>query len=299
MTDAHALTSRLGGRWHGSYGTAPCPVCQPDRRRDQDALTIGEGRAGMLLHCKRLGCDFRDVLAAAGVCPGTHCAPDAAVIAQRQAERRAELAKRESQARALWKQSLPIGGTLAETYLRHRGITCPLPETLRFHRACWHGASFQRLPAMVALVQGGDGSAVHRTWLRDDGTGKAAVEPAKAMLGVVAGGAVRLSDWPVPRSGVTGRLVVAEGIETALALLCGLVDGPATVWAGLSTSGLRGLHLPAVPGRLTIACDGDAAGRAAALALAERAHALRWQVATIDPGDGADFNDILNGKDAA
>ena len=53
------------------------------------------------------------------------------------------------------------------------------------------------------------------------------------------------------------------------------------------------------PGRLTIACDGDAAGRAAALALAERAHALRWTVATIDPGDGADFNDILNRKDAA
>ena len=292
MADAHALTLRLGGRWHGSYGTAPCPVCQPDRRRDQDALTLADGSGGLLLHCKRLGCGFRDVLAAAGICPGSYAAPDPAVIAQRQAERRAELAKRESQARALWKQSQPIGGTLAETYLRHRGITCPLPATLRFHRACWHGASFQRLPAMVALVEGGNGWAVHRTYLRDDGTGKAEVEPAKAMLGVVSGGAVRLSGGPA-------RLVVAEGIETALALLCGLSDGPAMVWAGLSTSGLRGLHLPAQPGRLTIACDGDAAGRAAALALAERAHALRWTVATIDPGDGADFNDILNRKDPA
>ncbi|OYX78186.1 MAG: hypothetical protein B7Y82_04720 [Sphingomonadales bacterium 32-65-25] len=292
MADAHDLALRLGGRWHGSYGTAPCPVCQPDRRRDQDALTLADGSGGLLLHCKRLGCGFRDVLAAAGICPGSYRTPDPAIMAKREAERRAELAKRESQARALWKQSQPIGGTLAETYLRHRGITCPLPATLRFHRACWHGASFQRLPAMVGLVEGGDGWAVHRTYLRDDGTGKAAVEPAKAMLGATAGGAVRLSGGP-------GRLVVAEGIETALALLCGLSDGPAMVWAGLSTSGLRGLHLPAQPGRLTIACDGDAAGRAAALALAERAHALRWTVATIDPGDGADFNDILNRKDAA
>ena len=292
MFDAHALTSRLGGRWHGSYGTAPCPVCQPDRRRNQGALTLADGRRGLLLHCKRLGCHFFDVLAAAGIAGNSYAPPDPAVVAAREAERRTDLVARQQQARALWKQTVPIGGTLVETYLRHRGITCPLPATLRFHRACWHGASFQRLPAMVALVQGGDGWAVHRTFLRDDGTGKAAVEPAKAMLGVVAGGAVRLSGGPA-------RLVVAEGIETALALLCGLSDGPAMVWAGLSTSGLRGLHLPAMPGRLTIACDGDAAGRAAALALAERAHALRWTVTTIDPGDGADFNDILNRKDAA
>lgn len=292
MADAHALTLRLGGRWHGSYGTAPCPVCQPDRRRDQDALTLGDGASGLLLHCKRLGCGFRDVLAAAGICPGSYRTPDPAIMAQREAQRRADAATRQRHARALWTHAQPIGGTLAEAYLRSRGITCPLPATLRFHPACWHGPTAQRLPAMVALVEGGDGCAVHRTWLRCDGTGKAAVEPAKAMLGTVAGGAVRLSGGPA-------RLVAAEGIETALALLCGLVTGPAAVWAGLSTSGLRGLHLPAQPGRLTIACDGDAPGRAAGLALAERAHALGWHVATIDPGNGADFNDILNRKDAA
>ena len=90
------------------------------------------------------------------------------------------------------------------------------------------------------------------------------------------------------------RLVVAEGIESALSLLCGLLDGPATAWAALSTSGLRGLRLPLEPGRLTIATDGDAPGRAAGHALADRAHALGWQVSILDPGDGADFNDILN-----
>jgi hypothetical protein len=90
--------------------------------------------------------------------------------------------------------------------------------------------------------------------------------------------------------------VVAEGIESGLSLLCGLLDGPATVWAGLSTSGLRGLRLPKQQGRLTIACDGDGPGRESAHALAERAHGLGWQVGILDPGTGADWNDILTGK---
>ena len=41
MTDPRTITSALGGHWYGSYGTAPCPVCQPERRRDQAALTLG------------------------------------------------------------------------------------------------------------------------------------------------------------------------------------------------------------------------------------------------------------------
>ena len=59
------------------------------------------------------------------------------------------------------------------------------------------------------------------------------------------------------------------------------------IWAALSTSGLRGLRLPAEPGRLTIGADGDTPGREAAHALAERAHALGWTVGFLDPGEGA------------
>ncbi|MGY6535541.1 MAG: toprim domain-containing protein [Pararhodobacter sp.] len=114
----------------------------------------------------------------------------------------------------------------------------------------------------------------------------------KLMLGGTQGGAVRLTDGP-------GRLVVGEGTESTLSLLCGLLDGPATAWAALSTSGLRGLRLPVQPGRLTIAVDGDKPGREAGHALAERAHALGWQVGILDPGEGADFNDILTGKAVA
>jgi len=293
MTDARTMTESLGGDWFRSYGTAPCPVCQQAGRKEQNALTLADGDNGRLMaHCKKSACTFRDIMAMAGLRGIAYRAPDPATIARREAERRADAQRRAGQAERIWQEAQPIAGTAAAAYLRARGITCALPPALRFHPACFHGPTAQRFPAMVAAVEGG-GFAVHRTYLRPDGSGKAGLEGGdKLMLGATAGGAVRLTDGPE-------RLVVAEGIESGLSLACGLLDGPATIWAGLSTSGLRGLHLPARLGRLTIACDGDTPGRAAAHALAERASALGWQVDICDPGDGADFNDILTGKAVA
>ena len=267
MTDARELTLALGGRWHGRYGAAPCPVCQPERRKGQNALTLADGNGGrLMLHCKKSACAFLDILAAAGLRSGDYVPPDPATLARREAERRAEAQRKAEQAKRLWHESLPIAGTVAEAYLRGRGITCPLPRTLRFHPEAWHGPTARRYPAMVAAVQGAGAAAVHRTFIKPDGSGKAGLQGGdKLMLGNVQGGAVRLADGP-------SRLVVAEGIESGLSLLCGLLDAPATVWAGLSTSGLRGLRLPLQPSRLTIACDGDKPGREAAHALAERAH---------------------------
>ena len=71
---------------------------------------------------------------------------------------------------------------------------------------------------MIARVDGLPRLAVHRTYLRPDGSGKAEVHPAKAMLGAALGGAVRVADGH-------GPLVVAEGIETALSLPSGLLRG--------------------------------------------------------------------------
>lgn len=288
--DARELTMKLKGRWHGSYGTAPCPVCQPERRRDQNALTLGDGRVGLLLDCKKSGCDFRHVLAAAGLQPGDYRAPDRAEFARRSMEAQANTVKRAGFARRLWNEAQPIADTPAEAYLRGRGIDCELPDTLRFHPRCFHGPSQRALSAMVALVEGGEDFAVHRTYLQPDGSGKAGLPSGdKMMLGTVRGGAVKLSEGP-------GRFVVAEGIESALSLMCGLLDGPAQVWASLSTSGMRSLRLPSEPSALAIATDADPEGRKAAQSLAQRAHLAGWRVSILDPGEGQDFNDILKDK---
>lgn len=293
MTDAATLTRNLGGKWYRRYGAAPCPCCQPERRKGQCALTLADGRDGrLLLNCKKSGCAFKDITRAAGITPGSYTPPDPAIMAQREADERAHIEKRSRQARALWDEALPITGTIAETYLRGRGITCDLPDRLRFHAECWHGPTARKWPAMVAVVEGAEGFAVHRTYLRTDGTGKADVDPDKMMLGCTRRGAVRLTQ-------TDGSLVVCEGIETGLSLASGLLSRPATIWATLSTSGLRGLKLPASTGRITIATDGDDAGRMAGEDLAKRAHGLGWKVSLLPAPNGRDWNDILKGKVAA
>ena len=286
MMDAQTLTRTLGGKWRGHSGNAPCPVCQPERRRDQQGLSLRMEAGRLLAFCHKSGCTFRDISTAAGLPPGA-VINDATAQRDVNAKQALETARREGQAKALWDDAntVNISCTPADTYLQGRGIICPLPDTLRFQPNGWH-ATGHRFPVMLARVDGGAGFAVHRTYLRADGSGKAAVMPDKAMLGPCAGGAVRLKE-------AEGPLVVCEGIETGLSLLCGLLRAPATVWAALSTSGIRGLHLPAMAGRLTIAADGDQPGLDAAYALASRADALGWRVSLLPAPNGRDWNDVL------
>lgn len=292
MSDAQSLTMALGGRWYRSYGVACCPA-HGDTRPSLSLADADDGR--LLLNCKA-GCDFLsilDAIKARGLLGGDYRPQpmDPAVLARRKAEAEAEAAKVEKRALACWREALPIGGTIAEAYLRGRGITCALPDSLRFHPDCWH-PSARRAPAMIARIDGLPRLAVHRTYLRPDGSGKADLDPPKAMLGAALGGAVRLT-------GAAGPLVVAEGIETALSLASGLLAHPATIWAALSCAGIAGLRLPQSPSRLTIASDGDAPGLAAAHKLAERAAALGWTVSLLPAPDGRDWNDILKMKGAA
>ena len=297
MADARELTQRLGGSWHGRYGAAPCPLCQPERRNGQNALTLADGNGGrLMLHCKKSACGFLDILAAVGLRSGDYAPPDSATLAQREAERRAGAQRKAEQAKRLWQEAQPIEGTPAEAYLRRRGITCKLPRTLRFHPDCWHGPTAKRCPAMVAAVQGSGLPALHRTYLRLDGSGKAALDGnEKLMLSSTQGGAVRLKSGP-------GALLIGEGIESTLSAFILHGDPNTNAWAALSTSGMRGLRLPRIgSGRasLIVAVDGEKVGRDAGRELAERAVGLGWQVSIADPGDGRDFNDLLIGEGRA
>lgn len=295
--DAETMTRNLGGTWIGRYGTAPCPVCQPEARRGQNALTLGDATDRRLLaHCKKTGCDFKNILAAAGLSSYSYTPDSPPAVSKRIREAHVQAEKRAAQANRCWQEAQPIADTPAEHYLRTRGISYPFFQGLRFHAACWHGPTKSLYPAMVAEVQGADFPAVHRTYLRTDGTGKAGLDGGdKLMLGATAGGAVRLSEG-------NGPLLIAEGVESTLSAFLLHADLTASAWACLSTSGMRGLRLPKIGrlGRLgtsrpslIIAVDGDVAGRGAGRDLAERAVGLGWQVSIADPGDGADWNDRL------
>ena len=281
------LTHDLGGIWCRSYGVAACPVCQPERRKDQNALGIPLKGDTLLMNCKKSGCDFRDILTAAGLAHGP-VKIDQLTVQAAEREREEQAAKLLARARSVWDRAQPLEGTKGESYLRARGITCAPPKSLRWLADTYHTPSGIYCAAIVADVQPTGG--IHRTFFTKKGD--RLENSAKMMLGPCAGGVVRLSQ-------AVGPLVVCEGIETGLSLLSGLLDGPHSVWAALSTSGIKGLSLPHRPRALVIATDGDAAGREAGHALAKRASALGWTVSLMPAPDGQDWNDVLQSGVAA
>ena len=227
---AQDLTEALGGHWHGSYGLARCPAHQ-DRT---PSLSIRDGNNGKLLLYCFAGCRFVEVTEALrlrGLVNGNASAVrDPVEDAKRQAKDRAADERKARIARQLWDNALPIRGTLAETYLRSRGMNEVPDMSLRFDPVCWHSQTAQRLPAMIARVGGVKSFAVHRTYLRPDGKWKADVSPEKAMLGQCRGGAVYFGGAP------RAPLIVAEGIETALS--CRLIFGrPARTLGGAVGAG--------------------------------------------------------------
>jgi hypothetical protein len=169
----------------------------------------------------------------------------------------------------LFAASRPLRATLAETYLRSRGITLPsrMPA-LRFHPACYYRAHdrapLETWPALIAAVTdlSGNVAGVLRTWLARDGSAKAPIANPRRALGELLGHAVRLGT-------AQDVLTAGEGVETMLSLKSVLPGMPMA--AALSASHLAALLLPPGLRRLYVAADNDAAGRRAATRLTERA----------------------------
>jgi len=188
----------------------------------------------------------------------------------------------------IWKESLPIGGTIVEKYLWFRGATVPRRSCLRFHPTCPRGKN-EKLPAMVAAMTTPDNEfcGVHRTFLRADGMGKIEHGKAKMMLG--RAGVIRLA----PNDEITTGLGICEGIETGLALI--QRAGWVAIWAAGSRDGIA--KFPVLNGIdcLTIFPDRDDSGDGAkaAEACAQRWSAAGRETQIIWPPSGTDWNDVL------
>ena len=192
-------------------------------------------------------------------------------------------------ARRLFARSRPLAGTLAETYLRNRGIPDARKySSLRFQPRCWYRDADDRLaqgPALIAAVTGLDGrlTGVQRTWLDPSGGGKAAMPSPRRALGHLLGNGVRF--------GVARDVLAAgEGVETVLALRTALPALPMV--AALSAGHLAALRLPPMLRRLYVARDNDAAGRRAAERLGNHAESLGIEALVLTPL-GGDVNDDL------
>lgn len=193
-------------------------------------------------------------------------------------------------ARRLFGMSRPITGTLAEAYLRERGIThLRGTENLRFHPRCFYRpdehSPTEAWPAMIAAVTDLDGeiTGAHRTWLDPRRRDKAPLDTPRRAMGDLLRNAVRF--------GAGGEVMAAgEGIETVLSVRQVLPD--MAMLAALSAAHLAACQFPDTLRRLYILRDDDPAGDGARDCLAERADAAGIEAIVISPRFG-DFNEDL------
>jgi len=200
--------------------------------------------------------------------------------------------KRIKKALYLWQQTQSAQNTLAELYLRNRGINIPIPPLIRFSKQFYNYTTDKYHPALVAAIQNihGKVTAIQAIFLTEEGKKIAGDNvKAKLMFGVAKGGAIRLSK-------LTESLIVCEGLEDSATILQAFPE--ASVWACGGTSGLINIEVPDTVTDLVIGCDNDEAGIKAARNLAERMIVLGKTVRIARPKAAyKDFNEMINESD--
>jgi len=284
--NAQELTKALEGRWSGNSGIACCPA-HPDKT---PSLSIQDGDDDQLLtHCFS-GCSSEAVWAALR---GRGLTQRAKAQPTRQRRRRRsprplsrqEPSTNERSAIEIWRASKPAEHTPVEDYLRGRGITIPIPTTIRYHPALLHPDINQHLPCLIAAVANVDRlvTGIQRTYLTLTGN-KAPLTRPKMALGTLRGGAVRLAP-------TVDRVWLTEGVEDALALTQMMCE-PA--WAVLGTSGYKTVELPESIKSVILAPDGDDAGQAVLEETAKRLAEEGCTVRTAKLPTGKDWCDLLD-----
>lgn len=281
---AESIAFALGGRKSGRGWSARCPA-HDDRN---PSLSLGDSGNGRVWVRCFTGCTRDEVVAslkAMGLwTQGTSQKISRTLVRQTLNSTAIDDQKRTKYALSVWDSSVTAQGTLVESYLASRGLCMPQTDVLRHQRL--NHPSGRMWSVMIALVTHGEDNTpigIHRTYLSRDGTGKAAVNPQKMMLGRCSGGAVKLAE-------PTDILMIGEGIETCLAAMQA-TGFPA--WAALSTSGLTSLELPDTIQNVILLADGDVPGEAAAQTCAKRWIKQGRRVRIARPPEGLDFNDLL------
>jgi Toprim domain-containing protein/CHC2-type zinc finger protein len=276
----------------GKEFIGPCPVCGG---RDRFAVNPGK-RVWHCRHCDRggdvialvqhlNGVDFRMAI---NMLAGGETRPIAPLIKPEPGERQHDDAANSARALRLWNIADKVAGSVAEQYLRQRGLDVPESDNaLRYCSPCPFGPGVTH-PCMLALfrdIRSNEPRAIHRIAI-----GPAGFKIGKMMLGPAAGCAVKLdADWNIEYG-----LTIGEGIETVLA---GTALGFRPAWALGSAGAIR--HFPVLPGIecLTILVDHDAnnTGQDATRHCARRWSAAGREVRLITPNvEGTDIADILS-----
>jgi hypothetical protein len=272
----------------------PCPVCGG---RDRFSINIkkqiwncrGCAKGGDIVDLVQHldGVDFKSAVATLG---GDERKPIAPVKPTEHHEKEDDREKTERALR-IWDEASEVSGTLAEQYLRRRGLELPDDDhALRFYSPCpFAGTAYPALIALFRDVRTDEPKAIHRIALAPSG-----ILIAKRMLGRVAGCAVKLdADENVELS-----LSIGEGIETMIAAR---MRGLRPAWAVGSAGALKNFPLLNGVECLSIIVDHDLpdrngrqAGQEAALECSQRWTAAGREVRRVVPRrQGADMADLV------
>lgn len=211
----------------------------------------------------------------------------------------------------LWLTCKPFVGTPAEAYLRDaRRIDLSRlkhpPGAIRWADALeWVDPETGEVMTwrnlmVTAMTRGEKVVALHRTFLKPDGSGKAPVEKPKRMIGPVRGAAIRLAPGPsglspskAASAGRRGPLAIGEGIETALTVAAARPDY--RVWAAGSLSLMGLLDWPDCASAVVLLRDNDWKAEAQKAFEAVERHwriqAKGREVVVVGSAVGSDFND--------
>jgi hypothetical protein len=217
-------------------------------------MLIFDGRQSVQVRCMS-GCEPKDIIAvlkSRGLWQGDerqdpHSLKVSASVSCETQKRNAELRMREL-ARGIFDYAMPIEGTLAQRYFEGRDLwsVARMIDDIRFNPGCPRGQQFRQPAVVVAMrnFQSNAVVAVQRIFLNRE----AKKDGAPMMLGSAGGAAMQLQRLQ------DGKLHVAEGLETALAVIA-MDHGP--VWALGSTSLIKSFPVLDGVNDLTIWTDRD------------------------------------------
>lgn len=157
-------------------------------------------------------------------------------------------------AKKTWNVCLPVEGTIGEKYLHSRSIRLNrYPTSIRYRSKIYNAETKGVLPAILFKVSLGLNTpleAIHRVYIKEDGSGKANLHTPKAALGKIKG----LGIWFGEEN---STLYICEGPENALSILS---LGFKFVVSTIDSANFPNLTIPTMVKQIVLMPDGDEAG---------------------------------------
>lgn len=296
--DIADIAAKLNGKRTSNGFMCCCPV-HKDKKQSLGIKLSDSGK--LLLHCFA-GCEFKDIIKAIEQVMGGKL-----IVIPDKRFKPTTSNWNTGKINEVWRGTVAVSkGDPVHRYLTdtRKLPLAAIPYDLRFHPELEYRQYDENqvsryigsFPAMVAAVRSLEGKIVtlHRTYLTEDGEKLSTKRPEldcrklmpAASGATILGGSIRLSQ-------ANNKLVLAEGIETALAASY-LSGFPA--WAAWSATGLERVEVPPAVSEVYICVDNDRAGKKAARLLGERLVRNGKKVIHCKPPintEGADWATIL------